>query len=100
MRDLLRQGKFGAYLVSSSKPIPDSLEAYTQIQPPHIQARKAYERHLRDVRGRTLLVTMEEPNQVRPEPLRFTIERGGVSLLRATTFGATAIITSRPPRAG
>lgn len=46
VKDLLRMGKSDAYIVSCSKPIPDTREAYKQIQPPHIQARKAYKRYL------------------------------------------------------
>lgn len=98
--ELLRQGKPGAYLVSSSKPIPDYREAYEQIQPPHIQARNAYERYLQEVNGRKLLVTMEEPNAAHPEPLTIAVEQRGISWLRGTLLGAPAIITSRPPRAG
>lgn len=97
---LLQQGKSGAYLVSSSKPIPDMRESYAQTQPPHIQARKAYERKLREVDGRKFLVTMEEPNAAHPEPLTFDIERHGISWLRAGGIVAPAIVTSRPPRAG
>lgn len=98
--ELLLQGKSGAYMVCSSKPIPDSRDAYDQIQPPHIQARKAYERHLRQIRGRKFLVTMEEPNASKPEPLVFEIASGGVSWIRGIVVGAPAIISSRPPRAG
>jgi hypothetical protein len=100
VRDLLLMGKAGAYVVSSSKPMPETNDSYTRTQPPHIQARKAYERYLREVGGRKLLVTMEEPNGYHPEPLEFTIEQRGISLLRATALGAPTIITSRPPRAG
>lgn len=98
--ELLRQGKPDSYLVSSSKPITDIEESYEQIQPPHIQARKAYERILREIGGRKFLVTMEEPNGYHPEPLTFAIERRGISWLSKATLGAAAIITSRPPRAG
>jgi hypothetical protein len=100
VKELLLQGKKDAYLVSSSKPIPDAKDLYEQIQPPHIQARKAYERYLREVGGRKFLVTMEEPNATRPEPLEFEVTSGGVSWSRAIAGGAPAIITSRPPRAG
>lgn len=100
VKDLLLYGKSDAYMVSSSKPIPDCKDAYEQIQPPHVQARKAYEHHLRMVGGRKLLVTMEEPNASKPEPLEFEIASGGVSLIRAIAGGASAIISSRPPRAG
>jgi hypothetical protein len=100
VRDLLRLGRSDAYIVSCSKPIPDIAEAYSQTQPPHVQARKAYERHLRDIGGRKFLVTMEEPNAFKPQPITFDVERGGVTLARIATLGAAAIVASRPPRAG
>lgn len=100
VQELLLEGKEDAYLVSSSRPIPDIKESYEQGQPPHIQARKAYERHLREVGGRKFLVTMEEPNANKPEPLEFEVSAGGVSWIRAAIGGAPAIIASKPPRAG
>lgn len=100
IKHLLLQGKNGAYMVSSSKPIPDIEESYKETQPPHIQARKAYKRHLEEVDGRKLLVTMEEPNANKPEPLVFEIAEGGITWRRAASLGAAAILTSRPPRAG
>ena len=93
-------GKTDAYIVSCSKPVPDYREAYTQIQPPHIQARKAYQRYLEEVGGRAFLVTMEEPNATTPQPITFDIEAGGVAWVRAAASGAAAIIASRPSRAG
>lgn len=101
VEELLLQGKKDAYLVSSSKPIPDCKDGYQQSQPPHIQTRKAYERHLRSVGGRKLLVTMEEPNASKPKPLEFMVSSSGVMFNRSTaSVGAAAIVTSRPPRAG
>ena len=99
VKELLLEGKSDASIVSSSNPIPDDKEAYKQIQPPHIQARKAYERYLKAVNGRRFLVTMEEPNAHRPEPITFEIGPQGSSRRRAVT-GAAAIISSSPPRAG
>lgn len=100
VKDLLLQGQRDAYIVSCSCPIPDLKESYDQTQPPHIQARKAYERHLKDVAGRKFLVTMEEPNAYHPEPIEFEITYGGVSWSRSVLVGAPAIVGSRPPRAG
>lgn len=100
VKDLLLMGKHDAYIVSSSKPIPDVQDSYEQVQPPHIQARKAYERHLTQVGGRKFLVTMEEPNANKPEPIVFEISGGGVTWKRSAAIGAPAIITSTPPRAG
>ncbi len=100
VKDLLLLGKQQSYIVSCSKPIPDASDSYTQKQPPHIQARKAYERYLKEVGGRKFLVTMEEPNGNKPEPITFEITGGGVSWIRSSSIGAPAVILSSPPRAG
>ena len=100
VKELLRHGQSDAYVVSSSRPIPDDKAAYEQEQPPHIQARNAYERYLREVDGRKFLVTMEEPNANKPEPLEFEISGGGCTYLGRSITGAAAVITSTPPRAG
>lgn len=99
IKDLLRMGKKDSYIVSCSKPVTDVKELYSQTQPPHIQARKAYERYLKEVGGRKFLVTMEEPNANKPEPITFEITSGSVTWKRATSIGAPAIILSTPPRA-
>jgi hypothetical protein len=100
VKELLLKGKRDAYIVSCSKPIPDTRLAYEDVQPPHIQARKCYERYLKEVRGRKFLVTMEEPNASSPEALVFEIASAGISWLRSISIGAPAIISSSPPRAG
>lgn len=100
VKELLKMGKKDAYIVSCSKPIPDSRDMYTEKQPPHIQARKAYERYLDEVGGRKFLVTMEEPNASQPEPIEFEITSAGISLMRSKVVGAAAVIASTPPRAG
>jgi hypothetical protein len=100
VRQLLRQGRPGAYLISSSDPIDNSKSAYEQIQPPHIQARNTYERYLKEVAGRKFLVTMEEPNHAHPKPLIFEITAGGCSWKRVVPTGTISAIESRPPRAG
>lgn len=100
VKELLLAGKRDSYIVSCSKPVVDVTESYDQIQPPHIQARKAYERHLKEVNGRKFLVTMEEPNAAKPEPLVFDVTAGGVSWTKMALIGAPAIVASRPSRAG
>jgi hypothetical protein len=97
---ILRLGKKDSYLVSSSRPILDTKEGREQLQPPHIQAKKCYERYLKSVEGRKFVVTMEEPNAYKPEPLIFEVTSAGLSLKRSASIGAPAIITSVPPRAG
>ena len=100
VKELLCHGQREAYMVSSSHPIKDNAEAYEQTQPPHIQAKKAYERYLAKVNGRDLLVTMEEPNTSKPEPLVFEISSSGGRLARRRVTGAAIVTSSRPPRAG
>ena len=97
---LLRQGRPGSYLVSSSEPIDNSKSGYEQVQPPHIQARNAYERYLKEVGGRKFLVTMEEPNHAHPKPLIFEISGGGCSWKKTIATGFASAAESRPPRAG
>lgn len=100
VKELLLYGNEGAYIVSSSRPIENTQAAYEQVQPPHIQAKKCYQRHLRDVNGAKFLVTMEEPNTEKPEPIIFKIDDHGITLNRKI-ISAAAIITSKPaPRAG
>ena len=100
IKELLQQGKEGAYLVSSSFPILDTKEGREQSLPPHIQAKKCYERYLKQAGGAKFLVTMEEPNASKPEPLEFKVDSDGITLMRKIV-SAAAIITSSPaPRAG
>lgn len=99
VKELLLHGKKDAYLVSSSNPIPDSKDMYKADQPPHIQAKNAYETYRKKVQGRRVIVTMEEPNASKPEPLTFEVSVGGVAWIKAI-FGAPAVLASKPPRAG
>jgi len=99
VKELLLQGQRDAYLVSSSCPIPDSRDMYAETQPPHIQARNAYDTYRAKIGGRKFVVTMEEPNASKPQPLTFEVAAGGVSWIKAIS-GAPAILDSRPPRAG
>ncbi|MDR7296340.1 hypothetical protein J2X16_001679 [Pelomonas aquatica] len=100
VKELLLMGKKDAYIVSCSKPVPDIKQAYDEIQPPHIQARHCYERYKDEVGARQFLVTMEEPNANKPEPLIFEINGKGMVWKPAAIVGAAAIITSKPSRAG
>lgn len=100
VKDLLNCGTSGAYIVCSSKQMPDIKESYESVQPPHIQARKAYERNLDEVGGMKVLVTMEEPNANKPEPIVFDIKGDGLTWKKSTIVGAAAVITSKPSRAG
>lgn len=99
-KKILLAGKEGGYLVSSSVPIFDTKEGREQTQPPHIQAKKCYERYLNKVGGAKFLVTMQEPNAAKPEPLEFKVDNLGVSLSSAATSAASIIISKPAPRAG
>lgn len=100
IKELLLEGRAGAYIVSCSNPVNDDKSAYEQVQPPHIQARKAYESHLAKVDGRKFLVTMSEPNASQPKPLEFEFTASGLALKKSAVVGSAAIITSTAPRAG
>jgi hypothetical protein len=94
VRELLEMARQDAYVISSSLPIEDTKEGRERGHPPHVQAKKCYERY------GIFLVTMEEPNTRKPEPLVFVIGERGLSRDNPTRTGP-AIITSRPaPRAG
>ncbi|MBI4996668.1 MAG: hypothetical protein HZC22_07170 [Rhodocyclales bacterium] len=99
VKELLLHGKKDSYQVSSSDPIPDSKDMYEANQPPHIQAKNAYETYRKKVQGRRVVVTMEEPNASKPEPLTFEVTVGGVAWIKAIS-GAPAVLASKPPRAG
>jgi len=98
--EILLSGKEGAYIISSSHPINDTKDGREQTQPPHTQAKRCYETYRKKTEGAKFLVTMEEPNANKPEPLEFKIDNMGLSLSRAAVTAAS-IITSKPaPRAG
>jgi hypothetical protein len=101
IKELLQCGKDGAYIVSSSNPIEDSSAGREQKQPPHIQAKKCYEKFLGEINGAKFLVTMEEPNREEPKPIIFNIGKAGITRDDKKLISAAAIITSSPsPRAG
>lgn len=100
VKEILLGGKKESYIVSSSRPIPNTKEGHDQDQPPHIQARNAYEKYLEDVGGRKFLVTGEHPRANSPEPIEFEISDSGLSLKAATSAGTAAILRSTAPRAG
>lgn len=97
---LLRYGKKNAYMISSSKPIGSDAEAYSQTQPPHVQAKNTYKEYLDEMGGRKFLVTMEQPNKINPKPMKFEITMGGLSLAVAVVSGASIAAAASPARAG
>jgi hypothetical protein len=100
VQELLLHGQKDAYLVSSSKPIENTKAAYEQKLPPHIQAKKCYEKYLTQVGGRRFITTMEEPIRQKPQPLEFHITSQGINLDNSRNAGIPMIITSPAPRAG
>ncbi len=101
VKELLQHGRSNAYMVSSSKEINDNAQAYEQTQPPHIQAKKCYNRYLSENNGAKIYVTMEEPNTDKPEPLEFEIKNNGITRTSKITATAASVIVSKPaPRAG
>lgn len=92
------QGRAGALMVSTSKPMPakGSLEDY-DVQPPHRQAGNRYKRVARTVDGE-FKVTMEHPRQGDPRPLEIEIGPRGVTI--RSSLAAAAAIVSSPARAG
>lgn len=100
VQEILEAGREGAYIVSCSEPCTDIKDSYDQKQPPHIQARKAYEESLKAVKGRSFLVTMEEPNANKPEPIIFELTSSGNAWLKSGAVGAVGAAVSTPSRAG
>jgi hypothetical protein len=101
VKELLLSGKEGAYILCSSNPIEDTKEGRKQQQPPHIQAKKCYERYLKEVEGAKFLITMEEPSTEKPEPIIFNIDSDGISRGGKAIVSAASIVTSsRAPKAG
>lgn len=100
VQDLLRAGRQGAYLICSSKPIEDSDEALENVQPPHLQARKCYERYLAEIGGAHFLVTMAEPSTGSPEPIVFNLDSSGITREKKILSAPAILISSPALRAG
>lgn len=97
---LLKHGQPGGYVVASCNAIEDGREAELQTQPPHVQAKRCYTTYLGITRGRRVVVTMEEPNREKPEPLTFEISSLGLKPLSKSRSGAAVLTMTTPPRAG
>lgn len=99
VKTLLEHGQSGAYIVSSSWPIGSDKAAYDEPQPPHVQAKNTYVKYLKQVGGREFMVTMEEPNQHKPQPMVFEVMHSGIR--RGIVLAGSAYVSSvKPPRAG
>lgn len=94
------QGRAGAIIVSTSKPIPvKGSKEDDDVQPPHRQAANYYKPVLAASDGE-FVVTMEHPKVSAPKPVVIEIGSRGHTL-KVTTTTAAYVATSRPaPRAG
>jgi len=94
------QGRAGAIIVSTSKPIPvKGSKEDDDVQPPHRQAANYYRPVLAASDGE-FVVTMEHPKVSAPKPVVIEIGSRGATLKVAATTAAY-VVTSRPaPRAG
>ncbi|MFZ2725840.1 MAG: hypothetical protein WAX77_06300 [Methylococcaceae bacterium] len=105
VKKLLNYGNKGSILISSSNPIGND---YEQIQPPHVQAYNCYKKCNDENGGRKIMVTMEHPNEEKPEPIEIVIDKDGCRPItkssKSTSTSASVaanIITSKiAPRAG
>jgi len=92
-KNALGQAKYGAIIVSSSKPVVDD-----ENDPPCIRAKREY----RSILGSSGIFkcTGEEPTKTKPAPLEFEASlRGGFKLLVAVS-AAVSVASCSPPRAG
>jgi plastocyanin len=90
------QAQTATVLVSTSKPIPDDDR---DVQPPHRQAAKFYERCAKRVSGQ-FKVTMETPTRYSPDPLVIEIGRWGGNIQKRPSIGAAAVFSTPAPRSG
>jgi len=93
------QGNRGAYIVSTSEPIPaKGSKDDESVQPPHRQAANHHKRVVRDKDG-AFVVTMDHPKPSDPKKLLFEVTRFKIALmLAAPTIISSA--SSAAPRAG
>jgi hypothetical protein len=92
-RNALGQAKYGALIVSSSKPIADE-----DSDPPCIRAKRVYKEIVAKCDG-SFKCTGESPSKVNPAPLN--IEWKGASFVVAIASSAAAAAAEiAPPRAG
>jgi len=98
VKKLLEHGQANSYMVASCDPIDEDKEAHERKQPPHIQAKRCYERMLKSINGRRFMVTMEYPNRKNPKPMMFEIDSEGIKL--ETQQKPLRSTDERPPRAG
>lgn len=99
--ELLLLGNRDAYIICSSNAFDESTtEALNSTQPPHLQAKRCYERYLRDVNGRSLIVTMENESKTTPKPITIEFTSSGLSKKSCQMTAALATAAATPARAG
>jgi ribonuclease BN (tRNA processing enzyme) len=81
----------GAVMIASCKTIAENTD---DNQPPHIEAKRAYE-HFSGYKG--FLATMEYPSKSNPKPLRYLIDSFGIQVSPIPTG---TLVRSPAPRAG
>lgn len=89
------QGREGAIVVSTSKPIPTE----DTDQPPHRQAANYHKDNIQTKDGE-FRVTMEFPSTSKPEPLVIEIGAGGAKVVKRNVGGAASATGGSAPRAG
>lgn len=91
-RRALGNSRYGAFIVSSSKPILDD-----NNDPPCVRAKREY----RDILGSSgvFKCTGEEPTKSKPAPLEFETTNSGFKLA-VTISAAASVVSCSPPRAG
>ncbi len=94
---LLNYGRQHNFIVASCFAFETIENPTDRALPPHIQAKKCYERFSKSTGGRKIFITMSYPNYKDPKPLSIEIDENGLSIKDSTP---TPILTSAPPRAG
>ena len=96
-RLLSKYGQQNAFLVASCRAFSDVKEGDTQ--PPHLQAKKAYQTYSKNSDGssKILFITSEYKGKNKPQPLRFEIDFSGIHEDIKTY---STLIISPAPRAG
>lgn len=88
------QGQKGAYIVSTSWPIPaKGSDDDKGDQPPHRQAAN-HHRRIALAKDGKYIVTMEEPNRTSPASFKFEITRFGLAFLVAAPSIITTVTSS------
>lgn len=104
IKKLLELGNKGSIFISSSNPIN------SKQKPPYVEAYNCYKEYNTKNSGRDIMVTMEYPNEEKPEPIEIIIDKDGCrpitknakqsSKAGSASVGASVITSKTIPRAG